>query len=184
MAEHPGWEVSFAGNYYNNQALVKQLLLVLLLSVALLYFIMTIQFESFLQPLIILVEIPIDFLGALLILWLFDASINLMSITGIIIMSGIVINDSIIKIDTINQSRRENISLNKAIITGGTRRINAIVITSLTTILAFIPILFFKGMGAQLQAPLALAVIGGLSLGTLVSLFIVPLLYYYAAKRK
>ncbi len=158
--------------------MIRELLLVLLVSVLLLYFILAAQFESFVQPVIVLLELPIDIAGALFMLWLFGETLNLMSAIGIIVMSGIIINDSILKIDTINRARWSGMDTLSAIKLGGQRRLKPIIMTSLTTILALVPFLFFSGLGAELQKPLALAVIGGMTLGTLVSLYFIPLAYW------
>ena len=121
---------------------------------------------------------------AVLVLWLAGGSINLMSMIGIIVMTGIIINDSILKIDTINKLRLEGVSLLRAIATAGQRRLKPILMTSLTTIFALLPFLFAHGLGSDLQKPLAYTVIGGMSIGTIVSLYFVPLCYYYLFKRK
>lgn len=171
---------NFTGQVYDNKALILQLSVVLIVSVLLLYFILAAQFESLTQPLIVLLEIPIDIAGALLFLKIFGGSLNIMSAIGIIVMAGIIINDSILKIDTINRLRRnKGLSLMAAIHEGGNRRLRPIVMTSLTTILALVPFFFGHSMGVELQQPLALAVIGGLSVGTLVSLYFIPLLYWF-----
>ena len=149
----------------------------------LLYFILAAQFESLLLPVIILLEIPISLGGAFLFLYLFNMSINLMSLIGIVVMSGIIINDSILKIDAIIQLRKQNIHLIRAIVLAGKKRLKPILMTSLTTILALIPILFSSGLGGELQTPLAIALIGGMIVGTLVSLYFIPLCYYYIAKK-
>ena len=99
-------------------------------------------------------------------------------------MAGIIINDSILKIDTINKLREKGMPLLEAIHLGGTRRLKPIIMTSLTTILALLPFLFGSDMGSKLQQPLALAIIGGLFVGTFVSLFFVPLIYYFLYKTK
>jgi multidrug efflux pump subunit AcrB len=131
----------------------------------------------------VLLEVPIDIFGALLFLKLFGGSINLMSLIGIVVMSGIVINDSILKVDTINKLHSNGSPLLKALLIGGRRRLKPILMTSLTTILALIPFLFIEGMGSDLQKPLALAVIGGMLVGTAVSLYFVPLGYYYLMRK-
>lgn len=172
-----GYSVSFSGSYYASRALIRELLFVLLVSVLLLYFILAAQFESFMQPLIILSELVVDIFGALLSLWIAGAGINLMSMIGIVVMCGIVINDSILKVDTINHLRKEY-PLLRAILLSGVRRLKPIVMTSLTTILAVVPFLTRGGMGSDLQFPLSVALIGGMIVGTAVSLFFVPVCYY------
>jgi multidrug efflux pump subunit AcrB len=156
IKQFPDLEISYDGTWFRNSDLIRQLVFVLGISVLLLFFILAAQFESFIQPLIVLLEIPIDFAGALFLLWIFGGSVNVMSAIGIIVMSGIIINDSILKIDTINRARREGAPLLEAIHIGGRRRLKPIIMTSLTTILALLPFLFFKGLGAELQKPLAL----------------------------
>ena len=182
VGNHALFEVDFSGSFFSNQELLQEMLLILTVSLLLLYFILAAQFESFSLPLIVLLEVPIDIFGAFLLLWLFGGSINLMSMIGIIVMSGIIINDSILKIDTINQLRKEGFGLLRALQEAGKRRLKPILMTSITTILALLPVLLSGGIGAELQRPLALAVIGGMLLGTVVSLYFIPLCYYYLAR--
>lgn len=177
------YEVSFTGSILSNRELMKELSLILLISLALLYFILASQFESLTLPLIVLMEVPIDIFGALLVLKLGGEGINLMSLIGIIVMCGIIINDSILKVDTMNQLVNQGYPLLRAIAEAGHRRLKPILMTSLTTVLALVPLLFTSGLGSDLQRPLALAVIGGMTIGTLVSLFLVPLAYYYLKRR-
>jgi multidrug efflux pump subunit AcrB len=173
------FEVSFSGSYFKTKDLMKEMMVILAISLLLLYFILAAQFESLKLPFIVLLEVPIDLFGAFLFLWLFGGSINIMSMIGIIVMTGIIINDSILKIDTINQLRSGGTSLMHAMHIAGKRRLKPILMTSITTILALVPFLLSSGMGADLQKPLALSIIGGMLIGTLVSIFVIPLLYYY-----
>jgi multidrug efflux pump subunit AcrB len=133
---------------------------------------------------IVLSEVVIDIFGALLLLYIFGSSLNLMSLIGIVVMSGIIINDSILKIDTINQMYNSGTPLLKALVVAGHRRLKPILMTSLTTVLALVPFFFLKGMGSDIQKPLALSIIGGMLVGTLVSLYFIPLGYYYLNRRK
>ncbi len=177
--------VKFEGLIFENQEVLKELSIVLLISVLLLYFILAAQFESLLQPLIVLFTLPLGIGGSLLLLYLTGSSINIMSLIGIIIMLGIIVNDSILKIDTINMLLADykkngitkEILLNQ-IKTAGKLRLKPILMTSITTILALFPIIFASGIGADLQKPLVYSVVGGLTIGTLLSIYFVPLLYY------
>jgi multidrug efflux pump subunit AcrB len=178
------YDVEFGGSWFTNRAMILELVVVLLISLLLLYFILAAQFESLVQPLIILSEVVVDIAGAFFFLWLFGSSINLMSLIGLVVMSGIIINDSILKVDTINKMRREGYSLLRAVMTAGVRRLKPIVMTSLTTILALVPFLSRGDMGSDLQYPLSLALIGGMLVGTIVSVFFIPLFYYQIYKRK
>ncbi len=154
------------------------------ISIILLYFILAAQFNSVFQPFIVLLELPIDIGAALLFLYIFGQTINVMALIGIVVMCGIVINDSIIKIDTVNRLRKEGYSVIHAVLTAGVRRLKPILMTSLTTILSLMPFLIFQGIGNEMQRPLAVALTGGLGVGTFVSLFFIPLAYFYVNRRK
>jgi len=184
LESYPELETEVRGSLLENVTLFKEMAVILLVSVLLLYFILAAQFESLLQPLIVLIEIPIDIAGALILLWLTGNSLNLMAFIGIIVMTGIIINDSILKIDTINRLMKTNLPVIEAIHLGGKRRLKPIIMTSATTILAMTPFLFGDDMGSRLQQPLAVVVIGGMFIGTLVSLYFIPLCYYYLARIK
>lgn len=183
IAETDGWEVDFSGSFFSNEKMMGELVIILFVSILLMYFILCAQFESFLQPLIVLVEIPIDIAFALVTLWMFGHTLNLMSAIGIIVTCGIVVNDSILKLDSINELRKAGTPLLEAIHTAGIRRLRSIIMTSLTTIMAMVPLLFTSDMGSELQKPLAIAMIGSMLLGTLVSLFIIPLIYWYIYRK-
>lgn len=178
------FEAGFGGSIYSNRALTKELAVILLIAFALLYFILTSEFESLSLPMLVLLEIPIDIFGAFLALKLGGTGINLMSLIGIVVMSGIVINDSILKVETMNRLYREGVPLMRAIVVSGHRRLLSIMMTTLTAILSLLPILFTGGLGADLQKPLALAVIGSMILGTAISLYFVPLCFYYMKRNK
>lgn len=173
-----GYEVDFAGSYFSNSKMMHELIAILLVSVMMMYFILCAQFGSFLQPLIVLLEIPVDTAFALIALMIFGQSLNLMSAIGIIVTCGIVVNDSILKLDAINELRKTGMPLAEAIHTAGRRRLRAIIMTSLTTVFAMAPVLFTSDMGSELQRPLAIAMIGSMIVGTAVSIFIIPLFYW------
>ena len=160
--------------------MIQELAMVLCVALLLLYFILAAQFESLIQPAIILAEIVIDVCIVLLALWAMGESVNIMSMIGLVVMSGIIINDSILKVDTINNLYRhgEKASLLRSIIVAGQMRLRPIVMTSLTTILALVPFLNKNDMGSALQFPLSVTIVIGMIVGTVVSLFFVPLLYF------
>ena len=176
------YSASYAGGYFSSRKLIGELSLVLAVALALLYFILAAQFESLVQPLVILLEMVVDVFFVLVGLWLMGESLNLMSMTGLVVMSGIIINDSILKIDTINHSvylrDGSRLGLIRAIMEAGRRRLRPIVMTSLTTVLALLPFLSHGSMGAAIQFPLSLTLAIGMVVGTFVSLFFVPMLYY------
>ena len=184
VSQDDGYEVSYSGSWFSNRKMVMELLLVLIIAVVLLYLILASQFESLLQPVIILSEIVVDVFASLLVLWIMGLSINLMSMIGLVVISGIVINDSILKIDTINRMRKEGYALRQAVTEASSRRMKAIIMTSLTTILAVCPFLSRGNMGDDLQYPMSIVIIVGMTVGTLVSLFVLPALYYSIYRRK
>jgi multidrug efflux pump subunit AcrB len=158
--------------------MLNELVIILLVSLLLMYFILATQFESFLQPLIVLLEIPVDVAAALLLLWVCGHTLNLMSAIGIVVTCSVIINDSILKLDAINMLRKEGLPLMEAIHEAGRRRLRPIVMTSLTSILAMAPLLFSFDIGSELQKPLTIAMIAAMVVGTVVSLFVIPLVYW------
>lgn len=176
------------GQYFRDKENITQLIGILAISVLLLYFILAAQFESFWQPLIVVLTLPLGVGGAFLVLLLAGATLNVMSAIGLVVMLGIMVNDAILKIDTINLLKVELAAshclsgrglLDKAIHEAGKIRLKPILMTSITTILALIPIIFSSGLGADLQRPLVYAVIGGLTVGTGTALYFVPLMYWF-----
>lgn len=179
FANQTNLQVSFSGSYFSNRKLIREMIIIFIISALLLFFILAAQFESLSTPLVVLAELPIDLAFALLFLWMAGSSVNAMSLIGFIVMGGIIINDSILKIDTINQLRKEGYELLEAIHEGGRRRLKPIVMTALVTVIALLPQMLGSDLGAKLQLPLSIAMLGGMTAGTLVSLWIIPLLYYH-----
>ncbi len=180
--------VDMVGQYFKDRENIQQLIGILLISVLLLYFILAAQFESFIQPLIVVFTLPLGVGGAFFVLWIAGSSLNVMSAIGLVVMLGIMVNDAILKIDTINRLRDVYVesdeinaeqAMEMALHRAGQIRLKPILMTSITTILALIPIIFSSGLGADLQRPLVEAVIGGLTIGTLTALYFVPLAYWF-----
>nr|MBI1232273.1 AcrB/AcrD/AcrF family protein [Cytophagales bacterium] len=182
--------VDFTGSYFQDQETIRELIGILLISILLLYFILAAQFENLIQPLVVILTLPLGIGGAFLVLWVTGTSLNVMSAIGLVVMLGIMVNDAILKIDTINRLRIQysdlpgisgKESLEKALFHAGEIRLKPIVMTSVTTILALLPVIFSAGLGADLQRPLVYSVIGGLTIGTITALFFVPLAYWFTA---
>lgn len=181
---HKGWDIDFSGNYFTSLKTIREMTVVFIVSLLLMYFILCAQFESFTQPLIVLAEIPIDTALALATLWVCGCSLNVMSAIGIIASCGIVVNDSILKIDTINHLRAKGMAVEAAIHEAGHRRLRSIVMTSLTTIAGMLPFFVSSDLGSELQRSLAFAMTAAIFFGTLVSLFVIPLVYCTFIKDK
>lgn len=147
------------------------------LALLLVYMILAAQFESFIHPFTILIAVPLAVVGAVLALWLTGEGINTMSLIGVVILVGIVVNDSIIKVDFINQARARGLAVRAAILEAGRVRLRPIIMTTTTTVLGLTPMALGLGRGADLRAPLAIAVIGGEILSTALMLLVVPVVY-------
>lgn len=177
-------DVTFTGTYFKDRKMVRQLFSVLGISLILLFLILAAQFESLGQPLIVMSELAFDMAAVIIVIKICGISLNLMSMTGLIVMCGIVINDSILKIDTINRLRKQGGGLLRSIFEAGHLRLDAILMTSLTTVLAIAPFLVRGDMGSDLQYPMSVALIAGMTAGTLASIFLVPLVYYVCNVRR
>jgi HAE1 family hydrophobic/amphiphilic exporter-1 len=152
----------------------------LLLAVALVYMILAAQFESFVDPLLVASSIPIGLAGAVLAIALTGGSINILSLIGMIVIIGIAVNDDILKVDTIRRLRAEGMGGYDAILEASRLRLRPILMTSVSTILGSLPMAIGIGSGEQLQRPLALTIIGGLIVSTLLTLLYTPVLYMIA----
>jgi HAE1 family hydrophobic/amphiphilic exporter-1 len=138
---------------------------------------MAAQFESLVHPFTILFALPLGLIGVVIMLLLFRQSLNVISVIGIVVLTGIVVNDAIIKVDCINQLRKKGMPRFDAIIKGSHLRLRPILMTTVTTVLGLTPMAIGIGEGAELQRPLALTIIGGLSFTTLLTLIIIPIIY-------
>ena len=149
------------------------------LAVILMYMVMAAQFESFRDPLLIMLTVPFSGVGVIAALLLTHMTFNVQSFIGIIVLAGIVVNNSIVLVDYINRLRRKETeeSWTQLLVTAGSRRLRPIVMTTLTTTVAMLPLALGWGEGGELQAPMATVVIGGLLAGMLVSLGIIPVVY-------
>jgi HAE1 family hydrophobic/amphiphilic exporter-1 len=150
------------------------------LAILLVYMILAAQFESFLDPLLIAAVIPIGLAGAIGAIGVTGNSINILSLIGAVALLGIAVNDAIVKLDTVRRLRSEGTPAHQAILEAGSLRFRPILMTSVTTVLAMVPMAIGLGSGEQLQRPLALTIIGGLSLTTLLTLFYTPIMYKVA----
>ncbi|WP_286333721.1 efflux RND transporter permease subunit [Bacteroides caecimuris] len=178
------YHITVTGEEEKRQESMHSLLFALLLSVVLVYMVMASQFESLLHPFTILLTIPLAVVGAVLLFFITGTTINMMGIIGIVMLGGIAVNNSIILVDRINQLSQAGMELTDAIVEAGQQRIRPIIMTTLTTILAMFPMTFGFGEGASLRSPMAIAVIGGLITSTLMSLMVIPCVYYVLEKMK
>jgi HAE1 family hydrophobic/amphiphilic exporter-1 len=161
----------------------RDLLFVLWLALALVYLVMASQFESLVHPLLIMVSVPLAAIGSLWALWLTGTSLGLTSMMGLIMLAGIVVNNAIVLVDYINLLRREGVPPEEAVVKAGTVRLRPILMTAITTVLGLLPLALGFGEGTEIQAPMAIAVIGGLITSTVLTLFIIPIIYASLTKK-
>ncbi|NLN15777.1 MAG: efflux RND transporter permease subunit [Firmicutes bacterium] len=159
------------------------LLFVLLLALVLVYLVMASQFESLVHPLLIMVSVPLAAIGSFWALWLTRTSLGLTSMMGLIMLAGIVVNNAIVLVDYINLLRREGVPPEEAVLRAGTVRLRPILMTAITTVLGLLPLALGFGEGTEIQAPLAITVIGGLVTSTVLTLFIIPVIYVSVTKK-
>jgi HAE1 family hydrophobic/amphiphilic exporter-1 len=178
------YSINVTGEEEKRQESMGGLILALVLSVVLVYMVMASQFESLLHPFTILLTIPLALVGAILVFFITGMTINIMGVIGIIMLSGIAVNNSIVLVDRINQIKGEYVSLADAIVVAAGQRVRPILMTSLTTILSLLPMAIAFGEGASLRAPMAIAVIGGLVTATILSLVVIPCVYYLFEQMK
>lgn len=172
------YSINVTGEEERRAESMNSLILALLLSIVLVYMVMASQFESLLHPFTILLTIPLALVGAVLMFLVTGTTVNIMGVIGMVMLTGIAVNNSIILVDRIGQLKESGLSLSDAVAEAGQQRIRPILMTSLTTILALVPMALGIGEGASLSAPMAIAVIGGLFTSTLLSLVVIPCVYY------
>ena len=173
----PNYKIAVTGEELMRKESMASLRFALILSIILVYMVLASQFESLIHPFTILLTIPLAGVGAILIFFLLGQPLNIMAYIGIIMLVGIAVNDSIILVDAVNQQKQKGHDTLHAIIMAGQQRIRPIIITSLTTILALLPLTFGFGESASLRSPMALAVIGGLVTSTILTLVVIPCVY-------
>jgi HAE1 family hydrophobic/amphiphilic exporter-1 len=178
LAIPAGFSIVYGGSWEDIQAVVKDLVLVLILSMTLIYFIMAAQFESFRDPFIIMFTLPMTFVGVIWIHLLTGTIFSAFSGIGLLMLVGIVVNNGIILVDYTNLLRKRDYELTRAVVAAGRIRLRPILMTVLTTILALLPIAFFGGSGSELRKPMALTVTGGLLVSTVFTLILIPVLYH------
>ena len=155
----------------------SSLQIALILAIIFVYMIMASQFESLIHPFIIMFALPLSITGVILGLLLTDYAFGMTAFIGIIILVGIVVNNAIVFIDYTNQLRKEGMNVREALITAGVTRLRPIIMTALTTILGLLPLAIGTGEGSEIQAPMAVAVIGGLFTSTVLTLVVIPVIY-------
>jgi len=171
------FSIGFGGDVEEQQKSFRELLTSLTLALLMVYMVMACLYESLRDPFVVMFSVPLAIIGVVLLLFLTRTTFNIQSYIGCIMLGGIVVNNAILLVDHANQLKREGVPLRKAIEEAGRHRLRPILMTSLTTMLGLLPLALGIGEGGEAQAPLARAVIGGLSSSTLITLIFVPVVY-------
>ena len=172
-----GISARVAGQSDEMDASFESLLFALSLAIFLVYLVMASQFESLIHPFVILLSVPLALVGAVLALFITNTAVSVIVFIGLIMLAGIVVNNAIVLIDLINQLRRDGMDKRSAIIEGGRSRLRPIAMTTLTTTLGLLPLAIGLGDGAEVRTPMAITVIGGLLVSTLLTLVVIPVVY-------
>jgi len=172
-----GYFIEYSGSFEDMQKTFAELILALIIALVLVYMVMAAQFESFTQPLIVMMTVPLAFIGMVLGLSIMGHPLSVTAFIGIIVLIGIVLNNGIVMVTFVNQLRDEGLSIKDALIKGAAVRLRPILITSVTTIIAVLPMAFATGQGSEMMSPLGTVVAFGLATSSLLTLFVVPVFY-------
>ena len=173
-----------AGQNEEMQDSFRSMKFALALAIFLVYLVMASQFESLIHPLVILFTIPLALVGAVLALFLTGTTVNVIAFVGVIMLAGIVVNNAIILVDLINQLQAQGIEKTSAIMEAGRTRLRPILMTTLTTALGLTPMAIGFGEGSEVRTPMAITVIGGLLVSTLLTLIVIPVVYSLLDRKK
>jgi HAE1 family hydrophobic/amphiphilic exporter-1 len=172
-----GYSIKMGGEQEQMVEAFRDLILAFILAVILVYMVMAAQFESLVQPFVIMFTVPLALIGVVFALLVTARHFNMPAFIGVIMLAGIVVNNAIVLVDYINQLRHKGMSRTAAIIKAGPVRLRPILMTALTTILGLLPLALGLGEGGEMRAPMATAVIGGLTISTLLTLVVIPVVY-------
>jgi hydrophobic/amphiphilic exporter-1 (mainly G- bacteria), HAE1 family len=180
IARPAGYDLTVAGSYEEQQKASRELTTSILLALLLVYMVLASQYESLRDPLVVMLSVPVAAIGVLLTLWATGSTLNIQSYIGCIMLGGIAVNNAILIVDQAARLHRESGDVRRAVQEAGRRRLRPILMTTSTTVLGLLPLAFGLGEGADAQAPLARAVVGGMIASTLITLLLIPAVYSLA----
>ena len=170
--------ITYGGSAQSLAENIEILGVIVLMAIILVFAVMASQFESFLDPFIVIFSIPLSVIGIVALYLMTGAMLNTITAVGLLILVGIIVNNGIVLVDYTNLLRKRGLSIEEACVQAGKSRLRPILMTTLTTVLALVPMAFFPGEGSEMVQPIGQTVLGGLSFGTLMTLFLMPVLYY------
>ena len=193
LAFRHGFNVYFTGTYFETRQYITQLWYIFFLVLVLLYIILAIQYENLVLPFLVMLTIPLGISGSMFLLWVTHGTLDIMAAVGFIVILGLIVDDPILKVETLKRldgkytalgMKKNNDLLEKMIHEAGDICLKPLLMVSLTTSIAVVPVLFVGGIGNDLQKPLAIVIIGGLTIGTFFTTWFIPLSYWYLSKWK
>ncbi|MCP4632015.1 MAG: efflux RND transporter permease subunit, partial [candidate division Zixibacteria bacterium] len=173
----PGYEITTTGSTEMMQEAFQNIFLALALAIVFIYLVLASLFENFLDPFSIMLSLPLSIVGALIGLYIFGSSISIMSLIGVVLLMGLVTKNAILLIDFTKQRRKQGLNRDNALLEAGQVRLRPILMTSLSLIFGVLPLALAFGPGAEMRAPMARAVIGGMISSTFLTLIVVPVVY-------
>jgi hydrophobic/amphiphilic exporter-1 (mainly G- bacteria), HAE1 family len=172
-----GYTMDYAGQYEDMMSAFQQLLMALILAILMVYMVMAAQFESFTHPFTIMFTMPLALIGVIWLFFLTGTTLSVPTFLGVLMLAGIVVNNGIVLIDYVNQLRRDGMEIFEAVVKGSTTRLRPVLITSLTTMSAMIPMAVSNMEGSETMSPLAYTIIGGLAAASALTLLVIPVVY-------
>lgn len=170
--------LTYGGSYESLQEGLNQFAVIIIMAIILVFAVMASQFESFLDPFIVLFTIPLSVIGIVVVYFLTGSPLNMITAVGALVLVGIVVNNGIVLVDYTNLLRKRGYSLEEACVEAARSRLRPILMTTLTTVLGLLPMAFFPGEGSEMTQPIGQSVLGGLSFSTAMTLFLMPVMYY------
>jgi len=178
IPKDPSVRIEYGGDYEDLMKAIRQFIIIILMAIILVFAVMASQFESFLDPFIVLFTLPLTVIGIVFLYGIMGQKLNVMTAVGMLILVGVIVNNGIVLIDYTNLLRKRGLALREACAEAARSRLRPILMTTLTTVLGLTPMAFFPGEGSEMVQPIGQTVLGGLSFGTLMTLFLMPVLYY------
>lgn len=180
----PAVRIEYEGDYKDMMEAIQKFIVIILMAIILVFGVMASQFESLLDPFIVLFTLPLNFVGIVIVYALCGQKLNVMTAVGVLILVGVIVNNGIVLVDYTNLLRKRGLPLKVACAEAGKSRLRPILMTTLTTVLGLVPMAFFPGEGSEMVQPIGRTILGGLSFGTLMTLFLIPVLYYVFNARR
>lgn len=178
IPQDPAVRIEYGGDFEDLMKAIKQFVVIIIMAIVLVFAVMASQFESLLDPFIVLFTMPLVVVGIVAIYAITGLPLNVMTAVGVLILVGIIVNNGIVLVDYTNLLRKRGLALADACAQAARSRLRPILMTTLTTVLGLVPMAFFPGEGSEMVQPIGQTVLGGLSFGTLMTLFLMPVLYY------